>query len=871
MSLDLLKTSSANLLARALQLSSNLSGPLPALVAPSAASDSVAPLTITPIRQPSIHTTASSLPAATEVSLPLDIEVARSSDSTELSPVSLRRPGDFNGDGWVDLPWHDPITSEVKIWLLGETGVLGNVSLPSVVRPGWRIRGVEDFNLDNNPDLLWYNQITGETVIWLMAGTEFQRVVSLPSAGAGYRLEATGAFSTTGVGLLWRNPYTGENKIWQITGADFAVQESFLPTVPGINLSIRAVGDFNRSGSVDILWQNSLTGRSAIWWMNGLTVLSTEAVPLTFQVSQASSDWATVLTAFLAGAAPNPLAIAPAVLTVPAETVVNPVVSAVELVAEPVPTEPVANTLTPLVNTLAPTLPAIASAIASIEVEEWKQAPVEAATRLAKTPQLGAVMSALLTAPESVAAIAGLPIASVAPIELIAPVAPIEPITPVAIPEPSSVPSLNAGMSNLPLAIPSSVLNCHLAAIVEAETHDSFTAVFAETGTTASFRLPDSLFSQAVRLLDPFRVNWPVALQAPLATPTAPIEIANLSFSGLEGDTGTLQIRLREAPTTPWTVTLETADFLVVDANAKVQDGFQNQLIFTSDNWNQFQTIAFIAEVDGVSTDRVLGNWVNFSLANGLTPAPFASVTYDLGTVVNTYAPDPTRFNIDLDFRNDYLGFWTLERQAIAQRAADDWANRIANEWSDFTLNATLNRLDTFAGRTVPFTSKRYVDDVLVFVNVSADSNRFEAALGGPDYEFGGWITSPEQMPRVGQIFVNPTIYTQFSDEVLYQVVSHEIGHVLGLLGLNWQGYNLIDSTNLRTATFNGPYSTRLYGAPIPMQSQDGGDLAHPADRVQSIMSYGYLYRLPAPSELDYAMLADSGYRVRGINHFVSI
>jgi hypothetical protein len=31
-------------------------------------------------------------------------------------------------------------------------------------------------------------------------------------------------------------------------------------------------------------------------------------------------------------------------------------------------------------------------------------------------------------------------------------------------------------------------------------------------------------------------------------------------------------------------------------------------------------------------------------------------------------------------------------------------------------------------------------------------------------------------------------------------------------------------------------------------------------------MSYGWLYRLYAPTQVDYALLADSGYRVNGVN-----
>jgi hypothetical protein len=42
----------------------------------------------------------------------------------------------------------------------------------------------------------------------------------------------------------------------------------------------------------------------------------------------------------------------------------------------------------------------------------------------------------------------------------------------------------------------------------------------------------------------------------------------------------------------------------------------------------------------------------------------------------------------------------------------------------------------------------------------------------------------------------------------------------------------------------------------------------HPADTVQSIMSYGFVYNptTTQPYELDFGMLADSGYKISGIN-----
>ncbi|MBF2026804.1 MAG: hypothetical protein IGS48_08565, partial [Oscillatoriales cyanobacterium C42_A2020_001] len=43
-------------------------------------------------------------------------------------------------------------------------------------------------------------------------------------------------------------------------------------------------------------------------------------------------------------------------------------------------------------------------------------------------------------------------------------------------------------------------------------------------------------------------------------------------------------------------------------------------------------------------------------------------------------------------------------------------------------------------------------------------------------------------------------------------------------------------------------------------------DYWHPSRSVQSMMSYGWMYALSAPTILDYAMLADSGYAIAGIN-----
>lgn len=385
--------------------------------------------------------------------------------------------------------------------------------------------------------------------------------------------------------------------------------------------------------------------------------------------------------------------------------------------------------------------------------------------------------------------------------------------------------------------------------------------------------------NQGSNSVRPIRPTLPIELVdsnpiivAPIIPPVAPIPVSlvtfsNLLFSGKEGDTGTFQLKLNldKPPTSNITLAFTPGSFLVVDADGNLQNGTQNFVTFTPQTWNQIQTVWFIAEVDGVATDRVIGNTIDYQLSGGIA----ASGTYNLGSIANTYAPDTSRFNIDLDFRNDTSGFWTVERRAIAQKASTDWSSRIANEWTGLQLNGAINKLEIGSYANTAFQTQRYVDDVVVFVN-TINSNGTAGGYGGIEYDYGGWITSANLMPRVGQIAIDEAV----SNIYLYNAVSHELGHTLGLLGLNWEGYLKQDFTTPQTAVFKGEYSKALNGGQyIPLQSQDGAnpvtggyDYWHPAARVSSIMSYQWLYYLPGPTEMDFAMLADSGYQVYGVN-----
>ncbi|PSB23984.1 FG-GAP repeat domain-containing protein [Stenomitos frigidus] len=632
-------------------------------------------------------------------------------------------------------------------------------------------------------------------------------VPTVPTASSAPRSLNVGAdFNNDGqTDLLWRNYATGENVIWFMKGAD-RLSSASLTTVGDINWRIEGANDFNGDGKTDIVWRNYATGQNVIWLMDGAALHSS-----VFLTPLASSNWQIQGTADFTGDGKP------------------------DLLWRNYATGE--NAIWALNGTTVSNTAYLPSALGT-------NLRIQAAADFNRDGKPEILWRNDLSGETFIWSLGG------------------------------------TTWSNMTIASTTflttvSDVNWQIQGAGDSN-NDGKTDIFwrnVATGQNGVWFLDDLKdTNQAANLPAVSDLNWRIALQDTLIA-SNPIKISNFAFSGQEGDGGTFKVELTQAPTTNVTLTFSTGSFVVVDADSTVVNGTQNTLTFTPQDWKAVRTVSFIAEADNSSADRLLGNTVSYTLSGGLA----GSAVYELGKVTNTYAPDPTRFNIDLDFRNDPFGFWTPEHRAIAQKAANDWAAQIASEWTNFQLNSTISKLGANSSRSYSFTSKRYVDDLLIFLNPYQGNAGLEAANGGPDYEFGGWISSPDLMPRVGQIAINADTFSATNDPtgwLLYQVVTHEIGHVLGLVGLNWQGYNLTDRSTPQTAVFKGEYARAANGGNyVPLQAQNGAnpvtgtyDYSHPADSVQSILSYGWLYRLYAPSTIDYAMLADSGYRVYGFN-----
>ena len=75
--------------------------------------------------------------------------------------------------------------------------------------------------------------------------------------------------------VLWFNAVTQRMQIWLMVGAAQLLVGPEIPAPPGGGWTIAGTGDFNGDGMSDVVWENIVTRRFAIWLMNGIDVLAT--------------------------------------------------------------------------------------------------------------------------------------------------------------------------------------------------------------------------------------------------------------------------------------------------------------------------------------------------------------------------------------------------------------------------------------------------------------------------------------------------------------------------------------------------------------------------------------------------------------------
>jgi FG-GAP-like repeat len=129
-------------------------------------------------------------------------------------------------------------------------------------------RSFDGTNTTGKVDIIWQNKNIGRTVAWFLNGTNFSSGNVVDTAGAAFPGSIQGAADFNGDGkpdLLFRSA-TGENTIWLMDGLT-RLSSVALPEVKDTQWDIKGVADFNSDGKPDIVWRHP-TGPNIVWLMD---------------------------------------------------------------------------------------------------------------------------------------------------------------------------------------------------------------------------------------------------------------------------------------------------------------------------------------------------------------------------------------------------------------------------------------------------------------------------------------------------------------------------------------------------------------------------------------------------------------------------
>lgn len=236
-------------------------------------------------------------------------------------------------------------------------------------------------------------------------------------------------------------------------------------------------------------------------------------------------------------------------------------------------------------------------------------------------------------------------------------------------------------------------------------------------------------------------------------------------------------------------------------------------------------------------------------------------------------------FDIKFDYRFDEANFFSDERKAILEQAADIWSSYIQDEFTSTPAGEVLKF--TIGGVEQEVTLDEPIDDLIIFVSSTDREDSDSLTLSEGSY-FADYVLGSERAERIVGSDFEPWLGTiEFnalsSDDFYYDdspetdddipfnkqdflsLSLHEIGHVLGI-GIAPAFINQIEN-----GEFAGIQSVATNNnSPIPLDDdhnhiEDG----HTVDDSDALLDKSFTFgERNLPTDLDLAILSDIGYDI---------
>ncbi|KJU82912.1 conserved hypothetical protein, membrane [Candidatus Magnetobacterium bavaricum] len=169
---------------------------------------------------------------------------------------------DINDDGQSDTMWQNSNGGDVSGGSFSFRGLSAE----------WEIKATGDFNGDDKSEVV-LQDTNGDVYVWITDGAGYYAQLNLPKEWA---LKAIGDFNGDGKSdIIWQNSTTGDTAMWLMDGAriNTLVVKGLSSGGAAVQWEIKAAGDFNGDGKSDIILQNTNNNDVVIWLMDGARII----------------------------------------------------------------------------------------------------------------------------------------------------------------------------------------------------------------------------------------------------------------------------------------------------------------------------------------------------------------------------------------------------------------------------------------------------------------------------------------------------------------------------------------------------------------------------------------------------------------------